>query len=161
VGAGPGGALGVSFGYRIDPRWSVGVGGQYEGYGSGGPQANGATLRGVTAGVRSAYHMSPYHRLDPYLSLGAGYRLLAESPAGNTPATLWHGLELGKVEVGLDLRPSDSVAISPMIGVDVNLFPWRAGPQIASPTSGLSTFVFAGLQGRFDVGGTRENGPAQ
>jgi outer membrane protein W len=163
VGAGPGGTLGVSLGYRVDPHWSVGWGGQLQGYGSSGAQANGATLRGVTSEVRGAYHLAPYRRFDPYVSLGAGYRLFVDSPAGNAPSTLWHGLEVGKAEVGLDVRASEGVAISPVLGVDLNLFPWRAGggPWTAPPSpSGLNTFVFAGIQGRFDVGGTRESRPA-
>ncbi len=162
VGAGPGGALGVSLGYRVDPRWSLSVEGQVQDYGAGGAQANGPTLRGVASDVRSTYHLAPYQRLDPHISLGAGYRLFVESP-GDAPATLWHGLELGKAEVGLDLRPSESVAISPVVGVDVNLFLWRAGGGAEAPpplTRTFNTFVFAGLQGRFDVGGTRQNRPA-
>jgi hypothetical protein len=163
IGAGPGGTVGVNLGYRADPHWSVGVGGQYQGYGMSGTPANPTTLRGVTADVRGAYHLAPYRRLDPYISLGTGYRLFAESPTGGGPATLTHGLELGKVEVGLDLRPSSSVAVSPVVGVDVNMFMWRAsgGAEMAPPPSrGLNTFVFAGVQGRFDVGGTRESNPA-
>lgn len=158
VGAGPGGTIGASFGYRPVPRWSVGVGGQYQGF-SGG--ANGASVRGMTADVRGAYHFSPYRRVDPYLSFGAGYRLVAESPAGNAPTSLWHGLELGKVQVGVDVRPSENVAVAPVIGVDVDVFPWRPafGAEGVAPR-GFSTFVFAGVQGRFDVGGTRQNNPA-
>jgi hypothetical protein len=160
VGAGPGGAVGINLGYRADPHWSVGVGGQYQGYGSSGTGAS--TLRGVTADVRGAYHVSPYNRVDPYVALGAGYRLFAESPAGNAPTTLTHGIELGKVEVGLDVRTGESVAISPVLGVDLDLFRWRGGGAVAAPLGNgtLGTFVFAGVQGRFDVGGTRESRPA-
>jgi len=161
VGAGPGATVGANIGYRIDPHWSVGASGQYQGFGSSGERA--ATLRGMTADFQGTYHFRPYDRLDPYVAFGAGYRLFAESPAGNAPATLTHGIELGRVQVGLDVRPSESVAVSPVIGVDLNLFPWRSGggPAAAQPTTtSPSAFVFAGVEGRFDVGGGRVNRPA-
>jgi hypothetical protein len=163
VGAGPGGAIGLSLDDRVDPHWSVGAGGQYQGYGASGAGASSTTLRGALAEIHGTYHLSPYSRLDPHLTLGAGYRLFVESPAGDTPATLTHGLDLGKLEIGVDVRPSESVAISPVIGADVNLFAWRTGGEagIATPLNRtVSTFVFAGVKGRFDIGGTREREPA-
>jgi len=163
VGAGAGGTLGISLDDRLAPRWSFGVSGQYQGYGSSGRQGSAATLRGATAGIHGTYHFMPYDRLDPHLSIGAGYRLFAESPEVSGPTTLTHGVELGKVEVGLDVRPSENVAISPVVGVDVDLFRWRAGGPAASalPSNGaVSTFVFAGVKGRFDLGGARESKPA-
>ena len=163
VGAGPGATVGVNLGYRINPYWSVGVGGQFQAYGGRGTPERTATLRGATGGMHGTYHLSPYSRLDPYLNIGAGYRLFAESPAGNAPTTLSHGLELAKVEFGLDVRASESVAISPVLGVDVNLFTLgtSGGGEAAAPRNrSLNTFVFAGVNGRFDVGGTRENKPA-
>jgi hypothetical protein len=162
VGAGAGGTVGVSLDDRIDPRWSIGVSGQYQGYGSSGRLGSTATLRGATGGLHGTYHFMPYERLDPHLTFGAGYRLFVESPQGDAPSTLTHGLELGKVEVGLDVRPSENVAISPVLGVDVDLFRWRTGgPEDTGLPSngGVSTFVFAGLKGRFDLGGSRESKP--
>src|SRR5262249_34262727 len=152
----------VSLDDRIDPRWSIGVSGQYQVYAFSGARTNTATLRGTTVDIHATYHMTPYNRLDPYITIGSGYRLFVESPEGNAPAKFTHGLELGKVEFGLDVRPSESVAISPVIGADLNLFLWRAGggAQIASLSNKtVNTFVFAGVKGRFDAGGTRESKP--
>jgi hypothetical protein len=163
VGAGAGGTVGVSLDDRVEPHWSVGLGGQYQGYGARGTLANSTTLRGAIAEAHATYHFLPYDRLDPHLTVGAGYRLFVESPAGNAPSTLTHGLDLGKVEVGLDVRPSEGVAISPVIGADVNLFVVRTGGGVEAATAGnktLNTFVFAGVKGRFDIGGTRESRPA-
>jgi hypothetical protein len=163
IGAGPGGAVSVSVGYRINPYWSVGATGQLQQYSSGRTPASAGTLRGVTADLHGTYHLSPYSRLDPYVNLGAGYRLFAESPAGNAEATLAHGVELGKIAVGLDVRSTESVAISPLVGLDLNLFILRAGgPQAASSgNQSVSAFVFAGVEGRFDVGGARLRRPAR
>jgi hypothetical protein len=162
VGAGAGGTIGVGIGYRLDPRWSVGGTVQYQGYGSRGPEVS--TLRGMTADFGGTLHLAPFERLDPYVNLSSGYRLFAESPAGNAPATLTHGIEIGKVKVGLDVRASESVAVSPVLGIDLDLFPWITGGAPAAmqaPSSrGVSTFIFAGVEGRFDVGGQRVDRPA-
>src|SRR5262245_60401562 len=48
VGAGPGGTVGVSVDDRINPRWSIGVGGQYQAYSFSGARMRTATLRGTT-----------------------------------------------------------------------------------------------------------------
>jgi hypothetical protein len=158
IGAGPGAAIGISLDDRFDPHWSAGVAGQFQAYGATGAP-NMASLRGMTVDVHGTYHFAPYNRLDPNITFGGGYRLFAESPPGDTPTTFTHGLELGKVEVGLDVRASDSIAISPVIGADLSLFAWRAGGGIETATltnKTLSTFLFAGVRGRFDIGGARE-----
>ncbi len=162
VGAGPGATAGVSLDDRVAPRWSFGLNGEYQGYSSSGRQGGGASLRGATAGVHATYHFTPYDRVDPHVSFGAGYRLFVESPAGDAPATLTHGVELGKVELGLDVRPTESVAIAPVVGVDVDVFRWRTGgpAAMALPGNGaVSAFLFAGVKGRFDLGGSRESKP--
>jgi hypothetical protein len=162
--AGAGGTLGVNLGYRIDPRWSVAVNGRYEGFGSGQREPSGTTVRGASAGIQGTYHTAPWSRLDPYLSFGAGYRALMETPQGKAPTTVTHGFELARVELGLDLRASENVSISPVLGADLNMFMWRTGggAETASLTDrGVSTFVFAGVKGRFDFGGSREAKPAQ
>ncbi|WP_437678840.1 hypothetical protein [Sorangium sp. So ce131] len=164
VGAGPGGTVGVSLDDRINPRWSIGVSGQYQAYGFRGARTNTATLRGTTVDIHGTYHMSPYTRFDPYITVGSGYRLFVESPQGQAPARLTHAIELGKIEFGADVRPSESVGISPVIGADLNLFLWRAGGRAESASLSnktVNTFVFAGVNGRFDVGGTRESSPVR
>jgi hypothetical protein len=78
-------------------------------------------------------------------------------PGGTTgPTTLVHGFELGDLKVGLDLRLNEGIAVSPMIGADVNLFLWEDsnGVNRALSKGAVATFVFAGIQGRFDAGST-------
>lgn len=162
MGAGAGGTVGLRIDDRIDPRWSFGVNAQYERYGAGARREAPATLQGMNAGVHATYHASPYSRVDPHVTFGAGWRLLAESPLGAAPTMFHGGIEIGKVQVGVDLRPSESVSVSPVIGADLNLFAWHfGGGAMAAPPLGtsLNAFVFAGVQGRFDVGGTRESRP--
>lgn len=161
--AGAGGALGLSLGYRINPRWSVGLAARYAGFGSGKANAEGTTVRGSVASIEGTYHGAPYSRMDPFLTLGAGYRALIASPGGDAPSTITHGFQVAKIEVGLDVRPSESVAIAPVIGADLDMFSWQSGggTETAAITKrGVSTFVFAGVKGRFDLGGKREPAPA-
>ncbi|MFT3765264.1 MAG: outer membrane beta-barrel protein [Minicystis sp.] len=163
--AGAGGTVGLSLGYRINPRFSVAASGAYQGFGNASATAvqiaaeRAATVRGVSGGIEGTYHVSPYNRVDPHVTVGTGYRVLMESPPTNAPTTLTHGFELAKVEVGLDVRPSESIAISPVLGADLNMFMWRSGggAETAALTSrGINTFVFAGIKGRFDIGGARD-----
>lgn len=161
---GAGGAVGLDLGYRLSPHWSLGFTGQYHDSGARGALDGNTDFRGVAGGVQGTYHMMPYGRVDPYLTLGTGYRLLwrATDRAGDTNL-LTHGLELGKAMLGVDFRISPSVALGPVVGADVNLFLWDnpEGPignqAIASGDRRPSTFLFAGLAARFDIGGTRED----
>jgi hypothetical protein len=151
--------VGVGLGYRATPHVAVAATGQFQGFNASNDMPMGAQARGATAGLEATIHLMPYERADPWISVGAGYRMLWEIPEGAAGASLTHGLELGKVGVGVDLRPSENVAISPMIGVDMNMFMWRNEPGTAMTSvtdRGVNAFVFAGVRGRFDVGGARE-----
>jgi peptidoglycan-associated lipoprotein len=153
----PGFAVDLGLGYRIDPRWAVGLTGQYQEFVA--ERSSGA--RGLTAGLAAAYHFSPYTRTDPWLQLGTGYRLLWETHPDPTPNLLTHGFELAKLTLGVDIRVDKDVALAPVIGADLTLPLWQSvggnnSVAINNPT--VSTFVFAGLQGRFDVTSTHESG---
>lgn len=151
--------LGLSLGYRASPGFSIAATGQLQGLNASNTVPSGTMVRGATAGVEATFHTAPFERADPWMSLGAGYRILGEVPGDNTKSTmLTHGFELGKLAVGVDVRPSESVALAPMIGADLNMFVWQneAGARPGPITNrGVSTFVFAGVRGRFDIGGAR------
>lgn len=152
VGAGLGVDLGA--GYRIDPRFAVLATGQYQEFNA----QRGTGTRGLAAGLAGAYHFAPYVRSDPWIQLGAGYRMMWET-ASNTPTLLTHGFELAKLTAGFDVRLSQDIAVMPVVGADLNLFLWQnGGNAVAIADPRLSTFVFAGAQGRFDIGGTRVRG---
>lgn len=148
---------GVSFdlglGYRLSPRWAVGLSGGYQMYDEGDQLVNDEMSRGVTGRVDATYHFSPYSRLDPWLKLGTGYRYLAErdQPGGNSHL---HGLELAHLNLGFDLRAGRQFALAPLIGGGLNVFLWDGTDAIDDPRP--SAFVFAGLQARFDLGGSYE-----
>lgn len=155
------GGIGVGFGlgYRATPELSVAGTLQYQELSPATEQPQGTRVRGAGVGVEGRLHLRPYDRVDPWLGLGGGYRLLWIAPEGPSNNVLTHGLELARAKVGLDIRVSRDVALGPVIGGDVNLFIWRnpEGPigNTVIPDKKMSTFVFAGVQGRFDLGGKR------
>jgi len=146
--AGIGAELGV--GYRIDPHWGVSAIGQYQELRSERADA----ARGMTGTLAVQYHMAPSVRVDPWVELGTGYRVLWE-PLPDRDTLVNHGLQLARLRVGLDLR-DENIAIAPVIGADITTFLWQdAGTVDALSDPRVSTFVFAGIQGRLDVGGTK------
>jgi hypothetical protein len=153
AGAGFAGDLGLD--YRVNPYWSIGVQGEYQEY----TNERNAAARGAAGNVGVTLHAEPTNRGDPWLRIGTGYRgLWSVNPPG-APTTLLHGFQLAKAQLGYDIRVSPGVAIAPTAGVDVTLFNWQqqSGVNTRLSSSQIGSFVFAGLNGRFDMGGTTTN----
>jgi hypothetical protein len=150
--------IGLDLGYRATPGFSISASAQYQEFDPDNSLKATAT-RGLTAGLNATWHFAPFQRVDPTFALGTGYRLLWEVPEGPNNNLLTHGFQLVKGQLGLDVRLNDSIAIGPMVGADLTLFLWQnpEGPagnrEIDDPR--ISTFVYAGVQGRFDIGGQR------
>jgi hypothetical protein len=152
--AGAGFGVGVDADYRGNPTWSVGVQGEYQEFAS---RPLDTAARGLAGNIGATYHAMPFLRGDPYLRLGTGYRLLWQVNPPGAPTALLHGFELAKATIGYDVRVSSDVALAPQVGADLNLFVWQNqnGTNSALSTAQVGTFIFAGLQGRFDMGGTK------
>ena len=149
-----GGAVQVGVGYRIIPQLTLGVYGAGAMFGRGDQVDPSANLSSAAAGVQADWHFLPGgHQLDPWVSLGSGWRGYWNHADQGT--TSLQGLELAKLQIGLDYRIDQAIAISPVIGADLSTFFTQSTPtataftNISSPN--VNTFVFAGLQGRFDV----------
>ncbi len=147
--AGGGAAVSASIGYRVRPRWSLGVEGGFEELTPHGDTA--ARAFSVDAGV--TIHARPASSHDPWLRIASGYRMFGDV---NTNTTLVHAYELARVTLGYDVRVDSHMAFAPVVGGDVDLFAWQYAfgahqlSRYASPQVG--GFLFAGLQARFDVG---------
>jgi hypothetical protein len=150
--AGPGIGIDLGVGYRISQRWSVGVEGQYQEFAN---EQNSAA-RGLTAGMGATYHLNPTLRGDPFVRMSGGYRMLWSVNPPGAPTTTMLGLELAKATFGYDVRVSPDVALSPLAGANLDVFVLRDtnGVTLLSPPQ-PAAFVFAGLAGRFDIGGSR------
>ncbi len=149
-----GGALAL----RLTPRFAI------TGYGSfhhsaPGDDLDGGMVFGGTGGIGTNIHLRPYAWVDPYFDIGAGYRLLFIAPDGPADNHMLHGFEALKASFGVDFRISESFALGPMIGADVNVLLWdfneTQGTNEALRRDGVSTFLFAGVAGKLDLLGSR------
>jgi outer membrane protein OmpA-like peptidoglycan-associated protein len=157
--AGAGLGVGAELDYRMTREWSLGVEGQYQGY----TGVNNSSAWGFNANIGPTYHMAPVYRGDPWVRLGTGYRGVWEKGAAGVPGAdiSRHGFELVTAKLGYDVRVSQDVAIAPVLGADLTMFVWETASGAATKsmsTAQVATFIYAGLQGRFDFGGTRSDG---
>jgi hypothetical protein len=154
-----GGAFSLQVGYRFVPHFGLSIFGEFNEFTPGNALAGDAKTRGGVAGINATAHLLPFDRIDPWVRLGTGYRMLWVTGTPDVPDTRWHGFQLAKLDIGADLRTSEDVAIGPTIGVGLNQFFWRnpegdAGNEEISGKR-LVPFVYAGIEARFDIAGAR------
>jgi outer membrane protein OmpA-like peptidoglycan-associated protein len=151
-GAGIGASVDID--YRLNHRWSIGGEGQFQEFGA--EQNSSARGLAFTGGV--TYHFNPVVRGDPWLRLGTGFRIFYDNNPTGQQGVHWlrDGFDVVSAKVGYDVRVSEDVAIAPVIGADLNLFIWDNGIGQTTTSAQPATFIYAGLQGRFDIGGEQE-----
>jgi hypothetical protein len=107
---------------------------------------------GAGAGVQAVAHLRPDRSADPWVSLATGWRSLAVSAQG-TPNGSLEGFDLARVQLGVDYRVNENVAIAPVVGASLSTFVVEESPgrftELADKT--LRVVGFAGLAGRFDL----------
>lgn len=149
--AGNGGALRLEVGWRIDPRWLVGAYWEGARFAHGHEGTDGMT--GGAAGVQAQLHVLPAARLDPWVGLGAGWRGLWLDHGRGTHAM--QGLDIARVQVGVDYRVSRGLSVAPTVGVALTELLSEKRPGATSymdiEDRKVGTFVFAGVTGRMDV----------
>jgi hypothetical protein len=155
--AGPGAAVEVDLGYRIIPQLTVGVYGTLAKSQHGDLIDSNTDVLGATAGVQAAWHFRPHVSIDPWVSLGGGWHGLWLDPAAGKVTSL-QGLDLARLQLGVDYRVSKEIAIAPVIGGSVSMFVSQDSPMTTGYTEISDKKVnftgFVGLSGRFDFGGT-------
>lgn len=156
--AGAGGAVEVDLGYRVIPQLAVGAYASIAKYQRGDVFNTGTRTLGVTAGVQAAWHFRPDRSVDPWVSLGTGWKALWIDPT-NTKDTSLQGLELARLQLGADYRVSPTAAISPVVGGSMTMFVSQDSPMTDDLTEIHDKKVnwtwFAGMSGRFDFGARR------
>lgn len=119
---------------------------------------NGQDNYSATAGVQAIAHLRPDRSVDPWVSLGTGWKGLWINPAQGKSTSL-QGVELARVQLGVDYRVNRDVAIAPVVGGSLDMFLQQNSPMTSGYTdlqTKKANFTgFAGLAGRFDVGGGR------
>jgi outer membrane protein OmpA-like peptidoglycan-associated protein len=153
--AGAGLGAGLDIDYRIDRYWSAGLESQYQEF----MDSDNTSARGLAFNLGATYHFIPVTRGDPWARLGTGYRLLWENGPTGAPnvSVLRHGFQAATAKIGYDFRFTEDIAVAPFVGADLNVFVWQnaASTSIAMNKAQVATFLYGGLQARFDIGGTR------
>jgi hypothetical protein len=151
--------VGAQLGARVTPMMSVSATAAYNTFSPDARVGTTTDVHGMVLGAEATGHFLPSERVDPFITVGAGYRALWIVPPGTGDNTMIHGFQLARINAGFDIRATEDIAIGPFIGADVNLFVWNApegGPNTQLTNPVLNTYVYAGVQGKFDLGGTRE-----
>ena len=159
--AGAGFGITASAGYRASRLVSIEAEGQYQAYGS----ENAGIADGVDVNIGATLHMRPAFGGDPWVRLGTGYRWLwvNQASAGPGPSTFGNfsgnvgfgGFDIINARVGYDIRASSNFAWAPIVGANLQTFVWANSTPLSTVQWG--TFIYAGVQARFDAGGQREN----
>jgi hypothetical protein len=156
--SGPGAAVELDLAYRLLPQLSVGVYGTFATYQEGDLIDSSTDVLGATAGIQAAWHFRPDRSIDPWVSVGTGWTGLWLDPSDGK-ATSLQGLELARLQVGADYRLTENIAIAPVIGGSVSMFLAQDSAMTAELTEieekEVNVTAFAGLSGRFDLGGAR------
>ncbi len=147
-----GGTVVVNAGWRFDQRLEAGIYGEYGMFASGNlPGSDHA--QAVAAGIQGQLHLLPADRLDPWVGLGFGWRGYWGRVNGSDYGL--QGLDLVRLQVGLDYRLSSSLAVGPVAGVTLTEFlsekPIGADGYDDTSDRKLNTFVFVGVGGRYDL----------
>jgi hypothetical protein len=145
----------LSIGYRMSPNLALGVYGTLSGYDVGAKTLPTTDLAiGATLGVKADWHFRPHMTVDPWVSIGAGWRGLWLGNDNETERAL-HGIELTRVQVGLDYRITPTFALAPYMGASASMFlaedtMTTNGYEEISNNEVNWSFT-AGLLGRFDI----------
>lgn len=153
---GPGGTVEVQLAYRRSAQFSAGVYGTLAWFRRSDPALDGSRAYGATAGVQAVWHAKETRALDPWVSVGAGWRGLWLTQADGR-GTSMQGLELVRVQLGIDYRLSPRLAVAPVVAASLSLFLFENAVMPMDFTvvqdKRLNLYGFTGLLGRFDLGG--------
>jgi len=155
-----GGEVQLNAGYRINPNWLVGVYGTVGKYTLGSLTPDNSDVWSATAGVQANYHILPGEQWDPWIGLGSGWRGHWIDKPGGTDSR--HGLDLARLQVGVDYRVSPEFSVSPYVGATATMFLTQSLAQSGAFSDvhdpNVNVFFMGGLMGRFDIMGGSSSG---
>jgi len=153
--SGPGGGIELQLGYRATPHLGLGL------YATAAAYEQGADVFDVgsaSVGLRADWHFRPDRATDPWISIGTGFRALGMTGSDGVDRGL-RGVDLARVQLGVDHRLSNSVSIAPVFGLTASMYGEMKDDmddrfrEIADKDVHIS--VTGGLLGRFDFFGRR------
>lgn len=147
--------LDLGVGYRLTPNLLVGGYATFTGHGTDRDDTGAVTM---AIGAKADWHFRPSSRLDPWVSVGTGIKMMGIEVGDRDQALT--GLELAKVQVGLDYRISPRFAIGPVIGTSATVYRTQYDDAMSDNArdiddKSVNWTITAGVLGRFDVFGTR------
>jgi opacity protein-like surface antigen len=165
----------IDAGYRITPRFYVGLSFQY-GFAfvntstnpecAGDPrfsptgQSLSCSSRDLRFGANAQVHLAPGHSFDPWLGLGVGYEWLSFDVSGPlinaTVDAAASGLEFANFQLGGDIAVARNVAVGPFMRASLGHYRSVSyGYGVYSPTEvtneALHEWLEFGLRGAFDI----------
>ncbi len=149
-----GGSIELELQYRIAAAVGVGIYGVASRFQRGDALAGDNRVWGSSAGLQATLHFSPSTHVDPWVSIGAGWKSVWLDPAQGQTTSL-QGPELARVQLGTDFRASRAVAIAPVIGASLSSFVAEKSAMTMGydeiSNKKLDVSIFAGIKGRFDL----------
>jgi hypothetical protein len=150
---GPGISGEVDLGWRISPSWLVGAYGTTGWLSTGDAPGNARNNWTTSAGIQGTYHFLPGESLDPWITLGTGWRAyFVNRPEGRDAR---HGWEFARLQVGVDLPVQPGITVALYLGASTTVFLTQALAQETSFSDiqhrKVNVFLNAGVMGRFDV----------
>jgi len=119
------------------------------------PSGGSCTGSDVRFGAMVAYHLLPGAILDPWIGLGMGYERLNVSRTvdGSTGEVSARGLELADIDIGLDVRPTRSFRLGPVLSSSFTRFTRVAINGVATTDfdPAVHAWVLLGFRGAFDL----------
>ncbi|HEX6277592.1 MAG TPA: hypothetical protein VFZ53_31330 [Polyangiaceae bacterium] len=151
--------LGISL--RVSPEWAFGTYGEGARYFAAAGMPDGTVGYGAAFGVQAMWFAAPYSQINPWLGLGTGFRgYWVDLPKGHESL---HGYDLVRLRLGADYRLGPSTSVGPMLGATLTLFDTHRDAETNDVRSTkdpeVTAFLFAGFQGRFEIGGQRVREP--
>lgn len=102
-----------------------------------------------------AYHLRPTSTLDPWFGAGMGYEALKVSRSVDSSSVdiSTRGFELLDLELGLDLRPTPSLRLGPVLSSSIGSYSRVAvnGTRTADFDTSTHAWVMLGFRGAFDL----------
>jgi hypothetical protein len=155
-----GGGMNLEVGYRATPHLTLGMYASLSGYDAGSQVAAGTDMVvGANAGLKADWHFNPSGAvIDPWISLGAGYRGLWLGNENATEQKL-QGVDLARLQVGVDFRLTRDIAITPYVAISAGAYLAKADAMTRGyeeiQDRKLNGQFSGGVMGRFDMFGSR------
>ena len=151
---GTAGQLELKVGTRLTPNLGLSFYSQAQALTEGSNRAR--DVYTGSAGLMMDFHLRPRAPIDPWIGIGAGVAAILVEQDGHSLAV---GVELARIQAGVDFRLSKDFAIGPMIGASATLYGAQKTPMndfAEIDDKGINWTFSAGVAGRFNAFGTRK-----